>query len=75
MLPSHWECYAARPHRREFAGAYFRTLIYRFRVNPYWSLVHISEHPLFPDLEREDIRAALAFAADRERRLMVDPAT
>lgn len=25
----------------------------------------------FPDLEREDIRACLAFAADRERRLMV----
>lgn len=25
----------------------------------------------FPDLEREDIRASLAFAADRERRLMV----
>ncbi|MGH7857160.1 MAG: DUF433 domain-containing protein [Candidatus Binatia bacterium] len=24
----------------------------------------------FPDLEREDIRAALAFAADRERRLI-----
>ena len=28
----------------------------------------------FPDLEREDIRAALAFAADRERRLIADPA-
>jgi uncharacterized protein (DUF433 family) len=28
----------------------------------------------FPDLEREDIRAALAFAADRERRLISDPA-
>lgn len=28
----------------------------------------------FPDLEREDIRASLAFAADRERRLMADPA-
>ncbi|MDP1860791.1 MAG: DUF433 domain-containing protein [Gemmatimonadaceae bacterium] len=28
----------------------------------------------FPDLERDDIRAALAFAADRERRLMSDPA-
>jgi uncharacterized protein (DUF433 family) len=27
----------------------------------------------FPDLEREDIRAALAFAADRERRLMAVP--
>jgi uncharacterized protein (DUF433 family) len=27
----------------------------------------------FPDLEREDIRAAIAFAADRERRLMADP--
>lgn len=26
----------------------------------------------FPDLERDDIRAALAFAADRERRLTVD---
>ena len=26
----------------------------------------------FPDLEREDIRAALAFAADRERRLVAD---
>lgn len=25
----------------------------------------------FPDLEREDIRAVLAFAADRERRLTV----
>lgn len=25
----------------------------------------------FPDLTREDIRACLAFAADRERRLMV----
>lgn len=24
----------------------------------------------FPDLERDDIRASLAFAADRERRLM-----
>ena len=28
----------------------------------------------FPDLEREDIRAALAFAADRERRLISDSA-
>ncbi len=27
----------------------------------------------FPDLEREDIRATLAFAADRERRLMSLP--
>jgi len=27
----------------------------------------------FPDLEREDIRAVLAFAADRERRLVTDP--
>ncbi len=27
-----------------------------------------------PDLEREDIRPALAFAADRERRLVADPA-
>lgn len=26
----------------------------------------------FPDLEREDIRAVLAFAADRERRLAGD---
>jgi uncharacterized protein (DUF433 family) len=28
----------------------------------------------FPDLERDDIRAALAFAADRERRLIADSA-
>ena len=28
----------------------------------------------FPDLERDDIRAALAFAADRERRLVADSA-
>lgn len=28
----------------------------------------------FPDLEREDIRAVLAFAADRERRLVADSA-
>jgi uncharacterized protein (DUF433 family) len=28
----------------------------------------------FPDLEREDIRSVLAFAADRERRLIADPA-
>jgi len=28
----------------------------------------------FPDLEREDIRAVLAFAADRERRLRDDAA-
>ena len=28
----------------------------------------------FPDLERDDIRAVLAFAADRERRLVSDPA-
>jgi uncharacterized protein (DUF433 family) len=27
----------------------------------------------FPDLERDDVRAALAFAADRERRLVADP--
>lgn len=27
----------------------------------------------FPDLEREDIRAALAFAAERERRLISIP--
>ena len=27
-----------------------------------------------PDLERDDIRAVLAFAADRERRLVSDPA-
>ncbi len=27
----------------------------------------------FPDLEREGIRAVLAFAADRERRLVADP--
>jgi len=29
----------------------------------------------FPALEREDIRAALAFAAERERRLMSVPPT
>jgi len=29
----------------------------------------------FPDLEREDIRAAIAFAADRERRLIADAAS
>jgi len=29
----------------------------------------------FPDLEREDIKAALAFAAERERRLMSVPPT
>lgn len=28
----------------------------------------------FPDLTLEDIRACLAFAADRERRLYADPA-
>ncbi|HVS09070.1 MAG TPA: DUF433 domain-containing protein [Planctomycetota bacterium] len=28
----------------------------------------------FPDLTAEDIRACLAFAADRERRLMILPA-
>jgi uncharacterized protein (DUF433 family) len=28
----------------------------------------------FPDLERQDIRAALAFAADRERKLVQIPA-
>ncbi len=28
----------------------------------------------FPDLTAEDVRACLAFAADRERRLMNDPA-
>lgn len=28
----------------------------------------------FPDLEREDIRATLAFAADRERRFVSSPA-
>ena len=28
----------------------------------------------FPDLRAEDIRACLAFAADRERRLMIIPA-
>jgi uncharacterized protein (DUF433 family) len=28
----------------------------------------------FPDLEREDFRAVYAFAADRERRLLTDPA-
>lgn len=28
----------------------------------------------FPDLERDDIRAALSFAADRERRLRGDTA-
>ena len=28
----------------------------------------------FPDLERDDIRATIAFAADRERRLIADPA-
>jgi len=28
----------------------------------------------FPELTREDIKAALAFAADRERRLMMIPA-
>jgi uncharacterized protein (DUF433 family) len=27
----------------------------------------------FPDLERDDIRASLAFAADRERKLMSVP--
>ncbi len=29
----------------------------------------------FPDLTREDIRACLAFAADRERRLLEIPST
>lgn len=28
----------------------------------------------FPELEPEDIRAVMAFAADRERRLIADPA-
>lgn len=28
----------------------------------------------FPDLERDDIRACLAFAADRERRFVSSPA-
>ena len=28
----------------------------------------------FPELERADIRAVLAFAGDRERRLIADPA-
>ncbi len=28
----------------------------------------------FPDLTREDVRACLAFAADRERKLMTIPA-
>ncbi len=28
----------------------------------------------FPDLERDDFRAVYAFAADRERRLVADPA-
>ncbi len=28
----------------------------------------------FPDLERDDFRAVYAFAADRERRLITDPA-
>ena len=28
----------------------------------------------FPDLEPEDFRAVFAFAADRERRLLTDPA-
>jgi uncharacterized protein (DUF433 family) len=28
----------------------------------------------FPELTRDDIRASLAFAADRERRLMTIPA-
>jgi uncharacterized protein (DUF433 family) len=28
----------------------------------------------FPDLTSDDIRACLAFAADRERRLLIDPA-
>lgn len=28
----------------------------------------------FPDLERDDFRAVYAFAADRERRLLTDPA-
>jgi uncharacterized protein (DUF433 family) len=28
----------------------------------------------FPELTREDIKASLAFAADRERRLMIIPA-
>ena len=29
----------------------------------------------FPDLTREDLKACIAFAADRERRLMVVPNT
>ena len=29
----------------------------------------------FPDIERDDIRAVLAFAAERERRLVSDPAS
>jgi len=28
----------------------------------------------FPDLTRDDLKACIAFAADRERRLMVGPA-
>jgi uncharacterized protein (DUF433 family) len=27
----------------------------------------------FPDLTREDLKACIAFAADRERRLMISP--
>jgi uncharacterized protein (DUF433 family) len=31
------------------------------------------DHPDFPDLTREDIRACLAFAADRERKFASIP--
>ena len=47
-----------------------------YEVLEYLALDMTEEEVLddFPDLTREDLKACIAFAADRERRLMIAPA-
>jgi len=60
--------------------AWWQTLRARLRITVYEVLEYLAsdmreEEILddFPDLTREDLKACIAFAADRERRLMVVP--
>ncbi len=61
--PIHWDCYAAWPHRAEFARAYFRERVDGDRDNPYWGLVYLSEHvavSINPNPPLQEVRIVLA---------------
>ena len=75
MLPEYAEIITVDPRKR---GG--KPCIRGLRITVYDVLEYLaagmSEDEIladFPDLERDDIRASLAFAADRERRLVSLP--